>query len=415
MNDFNKQMPKMLAGMELKDALTVLPAYDEAIREKDITERLLELSNIYNIYIPSAMSVEIYNKLYLSMVRSLQKKGTKEAVQQRYSNFNMVQNQKSRGIIGGSDSFTIIGCSGIGKSSAIAQAITLATENKIIELQKPYCRIAPCIICQCPHDCSVKGLLLEVLRKLDETIGSEYYDKAMKSRATTDMLIGYVSQASLNHIGLLVVDEIQNVCNHKSGIDLVGMLTQLINNSGISICMVGTPNCIQFFESEMQLARRSLGLRYGTVPFDDYFRDFCKTVFSYQYVKNQSVLTDSVVEWLYEHSAGVISIVISLIYDAQEVAILNGTETINLETLREAYESRFGMMDRFIQPSIIKNGDTTRIKIKKNKKIVQLPKTAINMNNENFSYYDIAMNIKKNGLDAVQTLSRYISITEVAL
>lgn len=59
-------------------------------------------------------------------------------------------------------------------------------------------------------------------------------------RVTTDMLIGCVSQVSLNHIGLLVVDEIQNVCNHRNGTNLVSMLTQLINNSGISICMVGT-------------------------------------------------------------------------------------------------------------------------------------------------------------------------------
>lgn len=255
----------------------------------------------------------------------------------------------------------------------------------------------------------------EMHKQYIKQLEKEKENYVSKTEESKQVMEEMVSQASLNHIGLLVVDEIQNVCNHKSGIDLVGMLTQLINNSGISICMVGTPNCIQFFESEMQLARRSLGLRYGTVPFDDYFRDFCKTVFSYQYVKNQSVLTDSVVEWLYEHSAGVISIVISLIYDAQEVAILNGTETINLETLREAYESRFGMMDRFIQPTIIKNGDTTRTRIKKNKKMVQLPETTVNLNNENFSYYDIAMNIKKNGLDAVQTFSKYISITEVAL
>jgi len=50
------------------------------------------------------------------------------------------------------------------------------------------------------------------------------------SRATTDMLIGSVSQVALNHIGLLIVDEIQNVVNSKNGKSLVGALTQLINN-----------------------------------------------------------------------------------------------------------------------------------------------------------------------------------------
>lgn len=72
------------------------------------------------------------------------------------------------------------------------------------------------------------------------------------------MLIGTVSQASLNHVGLLVVDEIQNVVDSRYGKALVSMLTQLINNSGISICMVGTPICEIFFEKEVQLARRAL-------------------------------------------------------------------------------------------------------------------------------------------------------------
>lgn len=39
----------------------------------------------------------------------------------------------------------------------------------------------------------------------------------MRINATADMLIGSVSTVALNHIGLLVVDEIQNVVNSKNG------------------------------------------------------------------------------------------------------------------------------------------------------------------------------------------------------
>ena len=75
---------------------------------------------------------------------------------------------------------------------------------------------------QCPFDSSVKGLLLEVLRKVDEVLDSKYYQNALRARATTDMLIGSVSQVALNHIGMLVVDEIQNVANSKNGKSLIG-------------------------------------------------------------------------------------------------------------------------------------------------------------------------------------------------
>ena len=68
------------------------------------------------------------------------------------------------------------------------------------------------------------------------------------------------------------MDEIQNVVNSKNGKSLIGSLTQLINNSGISICMVGTPESVPFFEQAMQLARRSVGLRYEAMEYGDYFK-----------------------------------------------------------------------------------------------------------------------------------------------
>ena len=77
--DLIKQMPEMLSGKELYERLADIPVYDETIREKNQTERLMALSTLYDIYLPSEMSVEIYSKLYLALLRSLQKKGTHAA------------------------------------------------------------------------------------------------------------------------------------------------------------------------------------------------------------------------------------------------------------------------------------------------------------------------------------------------
>lgn len=350
MNKIVEYLPKMKSSDELISALEVLPIYSEDICNEDSVTRLLALSDLYKIYIPSFMSVEIYSKLYLSLIRSLNKKQTKIATMQQNENFKAVLNQEYRGIIGGSDSFTIIGNSGIGKSSAISRAIELITENRIIETEQPYSKIIPCVMVQCPFDSSVKGLLLEILRKVDEVLESSYYEKALRSRATTDMLIGSVSQVALNHIGLLIVDEIQNVVNSKNGKSLVGALTQLINNSGISICMVGTPESNIFFEQAMQLARRSLGLQYGTMKYDESFSEFCRTLFSYRYVKYETNLTDGIITWLYEHSGGITSVVVTLIHDAQEIAILNGSEKLDLDNLTEAYKKRLSLLHGYIEP-----------------------------------------------------------------
>lgn len=406
-----ENMPTMLSGQELISALSVFPEYDESVRNEGKAVRLMALSDLYRLYIPSQMSLEVYSKLYLALLRSLQKKETQIAVKQKHENFKAIQNQDYRGIIGGSDSFTIIGTSGIGKSSAIMRAIDLIMENKAIETDNPYTKIVSCVIVQCPFDSSVKGLLLEILRKVDEIIDSNYYQYALKSRATTDMLIGSVSQVALNHIGLLVVDEIQNVVNSKNGKSLIGSLTQLINNSGISVCMIGTLECKVFFESAMQLARRSVGLQYTNMCYDEYFQSFCKVVFGYQYVRQKSEITPVITEWLYEHSAGVVSVVISLLHDAQEIAILTGQEVLGIDTLKQAYNQRLSLLHGYIQPTIIHREQTSTTR--KKSPVVNMEMTS--KETQQFNITDLVVQAKTENIDIVSLLKEKCVVVEVAI
>ena len=281
---YEMMIPELLSGVRLIEELRCLPEYDPMIREADTATRLESLTDIYRIYYPFPMSVEIYNKLYMATVLSFKKKNTKQAVQQHNMTYRaMIGDRQYRGIIGGGDSFSIIGRSGLGKTSAIQQALQLISGGKIIEGESPNCKIIPCLQVQCPFDASPKGLLLEILRNVDKAIDTRYYECSRKSSDTTDILIGTVSQVALNHIGLLVIDEIQNVWGRKNGTTLMSMIIQLINSSGISIAMVGTEECISFFESAPQLARRAQGLRYNALPYDDHYEDFCKTLWEYQY------------------------------------------------------------------------------------------------------------------------------------
>ena len=413
MNKVIKELPDMLSGKELEKAMSIIPKYDKQIqKDGNMAERLLKLSDLYSIYIPSQMSTEIYSKLYLGIIRSMQKKGNKLAVQQFNSTYRTIQNIKNKtgnqqydGIIGGSDSFTIIGASGIGKSSAISRALNLIDANHVIEIEQPYTKILPCLTVQCPFDSSVKGLLLEILRKVDEQLGTDY---AQIKRFTTDMLIGSVSQVCLNHIGLLVVDEIQNVVNSKNGKNLIGSLTQLINNSGISICMVGTPESEIFFEQAMQLARRSVGLKYTALPYDEHFCEVCECLFSYQYVRNITQIGNTIIDWLYQHSAGVISIVVSLIHDAQEIAILNGREVLDIKSLDEAYNNRLSMLHDYIKPAMRKKPIGNN-KIKKQNNIATLP-IENNADIQTDLIQNIAKECKKDGTDIVEILSQYITV-----
>ena len=52
-------LPTMKSGKELLSALEVLPKYDEGICDADAPVRLMALSDLYRIYVPNQMSVEV--------------------------------------------------------------------------------------------------------------------------------------------------------------------------------------------------------------------------------------------------------------------------------------------------------------------------------------------------------------------
>ena len=407
---FIKKLPPMLAGKRLEDALTILPDYDPEIVYENEAVRLMALSDMYRIFVPTQMAKEIYTRMYLSLLRSLEKKESKIAVKQFNENHNAVREQSYSGIIGGSDSFTIIGASGIGKSSAVTRAIQLLTAEEVIEIKKPFSKIIPCVLVQTPFDSSIKGLLYEILRVVDEKLGSKYYANALRARSTTDMLIGAVSQVALNHIGLLVVDEIQHVVNHKNGKTLVNCLTQLINNSGISIAMVGTPESAVFFTQAMQLARRALGLHYEMLEYGQEFHNLCEILYTYQYVRNRTELDAATIQWLYEHSSGNISTVVTLIHDAQEIAILNGTEVLNLDTLRAAYQSRAAMLHPYITPP--KKRQTSAPMKKEPILQVEQPECAVQ---EVESVQTLILRAKNECRDVVSFLQAYLPVEVVSV
>lgn len=402
-------LPPIRVGAELVDGLANYPGYEDDIQNRPAQERLVALSDLYNLYIPSQMSLEIYHKMYTALLCSMRKKQTKKAVRQQYQNRLLIDGGAYHSIIGGADSFTILGTSGIGKSMAVSRAISLISENRIVKVSNPFLQIIPCLVVQCPFDCSVKGLLLEILRKVDAILDSSYC-LHISSRVTTDMLIGSVSQVALNHIGLLIVDEIQNVVTNKSGHNLIGVLTQLINNSGISVGMIGTPDCKEFFESAPQLARRSVGLQYQAMEYDSYFISFCKVLFQYQYTKKHVVLTDVMAEWLYEHSAGITSVVVSLIHDAQEIAIHSGVELLDFNVLQQAYQNRLSLLHSYINPGS-KRKTVASIPPKADVKV----KKALPIPDDDISIEALQQAAKRQQLDVLCLIRGHFPITEVSI
>lgn len=406
-------MKEMLEMRELMDALTNLPEYDKSIRLQPATKRLLALEDsMPHIFIPNQMAIEVYNRMYLAVYKASQKKNTALATKQYYENFKISRSKPNAyqgGVIGGSDVFTLIGDSGIGKSTAVQRAIELIQDNNDEHINV--------LQVQCPNDCSTKGLLLSILQAFDDATGSEYLNRAVLSRYTVDMLIGMVSIACQNSLNLLVVDEIQNVrLNMKSrytvsnGEKIIATLVQLINSTGISVMMVGTPEVEPVFQKEIHLARRTVGLRYEALPYGNCFKQFCEVVYGYQYTKRAEPFSEKISLWLYQHTAGKLALIVGLIKTAQEISILNGTDYLGIDALETAYKERYQNVSEFIKAdSIAKLSKPVQRNIK-------IKTTAVPVRNtEKFTFKNIADICKKNGTDMVEEIKKHIPVLEVKL
>ena len=163
-----------------------------------------------------------------------------------------------------------------------------------------------------------------------------------------------VSQLNLivrsNHIGLLVIDELQNICyrNRETGTRFLNFLVQLINGTGVSVCMVGTPRVLQILQQEFRSARRTTGLVYDRLAKDKEYALLLHGLWHYQYTRYATDLTSEMQNWLYRKTQGIPDILVKLLYSAQKQAILDGRETLDYEIFECAYLKNLGMVSEYI-------------------------------------------------------------------
>jgi hypothetical protein len=225
-------------------------------------------------------------------------------------------------------------------------------------------------------------------------------------------MLSFASSILLNHVLCVIVDETQNLIINKTGKFFVNLLTQLINSSKVGIVLVGTQECTQLFSSSPFLMRRTFGLQYGLLAYDEYFRHFCETLFEYQYTLKKAILTSELLSFLFQISNGSIAIITSLFIQANEMAILNGSERIDLPLLKEAALRRMGVLFENLKVS---KPHTTK---PNNDKGFEIPEDSIDLEvnplADNFMV-QIANEAKSSDTDAVQLLQGNIPIVEIDL
>ncbi|MEX3555616.1 MAG: ATP-binding protein [Burkholderia gladioli] len=264
---------------------------------------------------------------------------------------------------------SVIGLSGIGKSTALESILRLYPpairhrqyrRQELIQIQIPWLKI------ECPFDGSLSGLCHAFFRALDRAIGEERYARRYRSIRGIVQLVHQIEQiASTHFVGVLIIDELQHLRVAKTGgkENMLNFFVNLINSIGIPVVFVGTNSMIELFSDVMRNARRATGL--GLSDFRQPKREdptwalLVDAAWQYQWVRHVEPLTDELRNALYDLTQGVTDFLIKLLVLAQRHAIHTGEERLTVKLLRTIADTRM----QLLKPALdaLRSGDTKRM------------------------------------------------------
>ena len=240
--------------------------------------------------------------------------------------------------------FAILGVSGQGKTTAIESSLLLYPQviHHLAYKDQPFIRKQLVWLkLNCPHDGSLKGLCFNFFQAIDANLGTNYFQKFVSRGSTVDILIPIMAHiATLHGLGVLVIDEIQNLSFLKSGgaERMLNYFTQLINTIGVPVVLIGTFKAMKLLSGSFSQARRSTGqgdLIMDRLEEGEEWDYFLHNLWTYQWTSKVTKLTDPLKNAMYDLSQGIIDIAVKLYMLAQWEAIDNGdNERITVSLLK---------------------------------------------------------------------------------
>ena len=207
-----------------------------------------------------------------------------------------------------------------------------------------YCKQVLYLRIECPSDCSVKTLALNLVAALDRAIGSDYLHQliSLRSIAASAVATQVKILCMTHHVGLLLVDEIQNAVEtarkNRQIKPLLKFLVELTNDTATAVYFVGTPVAEQLFTSQEHLRRRTRGIRLLPLKPDGTYRRFLEQLWPYQLTPQQTPLTEKLANKLFDFSGGIPAYIIKIFQESQAQALLQGQARMDERVMQRAID-----------------------------------------------------------------------------
>ncbi|UZW12830.1 ATP-binding protein [Clostridium pasteurianum] len=366
-NPFIEALPPIFDKREVINKIAYYPQFDVREREYESHLRLHLIQKLFTYFQPLPAHLDLESRIsrILRMGYAMRNPLTPKYVRELNNGYRDLLNEKitlnnENNYVTTSSGFSLIGVSGMGKSTILSKI--LSTMPQVISHSNykgnPFCMSQLTYLkLDCPFDGSLKALCLEYFSCVDRILSTNYFEKYSMARLSANAMLPIINQIS-RHIGLgvLVVDEIQNLSLAKSGgpEKMLNYFCSLINLS-IPIILVGTPKAMPILQGEFRQARRGQGdFVWDRLKKDEQWNLLIEGLWDYQWVKKPQQLTEEINNVIYDESQGIIDIAVKLFFMAQVRAVSSRKETITSALIRKVAEENLKLVRPMLQS--LKNG-----------------------------------------------------------
>ena len=345
-NPLIEALPEIMSREDTLECLTRTPDHDDSERNLDAKYRLHCVSRLlHDFYQPFPQHLTIQECISVCLrqgYRSRSPLGKDYAIMLNETYEAMKENRLPRRVPGyhpNASGFTIIGVSGVGKSTAVESV--LAQYDQVIKHTEYHGQ--PFLATQlvwlkldCPHDGSRGEFCYRFFKALDQTVGTSLLRRYEHSRIAIDSLLTLVAHYAQEYsLGLLVVDECQHLSLAKGGSEaMLNFFVTLVNTIGVPVILIGTSKARPLFQGSFRQARRASGhgdISWNRMQKNRSWTTFVESIWKYQWTRNKVPLTPEMLDAIYDETQGIIVMAVVLYVLVQEDAI--GTE-------RETFDAR---------------------------------------------------------------------------
>lgn len=386
--------------IQARDLLKYYPVVDPAVRAKPSHIRAHAVVNAADFFTPLPIHLALHQQLdriirsgYLNrnpMVPGYWP-GTNRAIAEMRERYKDTKVRPNAPHVTAPRGCSIIGVSGIGKSTALKRI--LALYDQVIYHScyngQPFTHVQiTWLHLQCPRKGSLSVLVKTFFQALDALLGTTYYrDFVQHSRKRVEEFIPDMKNLALKHsLGLLVIDEIQNLVSAPgtSADELLNFLVEMDNEIGVPIVLVGTFKAEPVLcGKEFRRARRAAGQGdrvWERMKEDAVWRKFVQRLWKYQFVRDPVPWTKEcepteLIHALYEESQGITDVAVKVFLLAQVYAMeLHGDdeqneqseerqlvpETLTADLFRKASRESLRLLQPFLRA--LRSGNRDKIR-----------------------------------------------------